>query len=253
MTADTIAINQQMDQFDGHHSVWLFGYGSLIYKADFPYLQRRPASIANWTRRFWQGSHDHRGTPDAPGRVVTIIEQAGAICHGMAYLVTPEVFAHLDHREKNGYLRLAIPITFDDSQDNNQDDGGRDGHSGSDSNAAGGSNTDDDGSNANGDSPPDDDSTADNDGSGANGDVIGLVYIATPDNTAFLGEASEQEIARHIARSVGPSGPNSDYLNHLASALRELGRHDQHVFEIERHLAALTVAPPAPPSDSPSE
>jgi len=186
MTADTIAINQQMDQFDGHHSVWLFGYGSLIYKADFPYLERRPASIANWTRRFWQGSHDHRGTPEAPGRVVTIIEEPGAICHGMAYLVTPEVFTHLDHREKNGYLRLAIPITFEDG-----------------------------------------------------GSVEGLVYIATPDNTAFLGEASEQEIARHIARSAGPSGPNSDYLNHLANALRELGRHDQHVFEIERHLAAL--------------
>ena len=186
MTANTIAINQQMDQFDGQHSVWLFGYGSLIYKADFPYLQRRPASIANWTRRFWQGSHDHRGTPEAPGRVVTLIAEPGAICHGMAYLITPDVFAHLDHREKNGYLRLAIPITFED------------------------------------------------------GDVVeGLVYIATPDNTAFLGAASEQEIARHIARSAGPSGPNSDYLNHLAHALRELGRHDQHVFEIERHLAAL--------------
>ena len=200
MTADTIAINQMMDQFDGHHSVWLFGYGSLIYKADFPYLQRRPASIANWTRRFWQGSHDHRGTPEAPGRVVTIIEEAGAICHGMAYLVTPEVFAHLDHREKNGYLRLATTITFDD------------GGNGSES-------------------------------------VVGLVYIATPDNAAFLGEASEQEIARHIARSTGPSGPNSDYLNHLAHALRELGRHDQHVFEIERHLAALNP----PPSTVPSE
>ena len=214
MTADTIAINQMMDQFDGHHSVWLFGYGSLIYKADFPYLQRRPASIANWTRRFWQGSHDHRGTPEAPGRVVTIIEEAGAICHGMAYLVTPEVFSHLDHREKNGYLRLATTITFDDG----------------DGQSHGGSNGSSDGS---------DDSDS----------IVGLVYIATPDNTAFLGEASEQEIARHIARSIGPSGPNSDYLNHLAHALRELGRHDQHVFEIERHLAAL----PPPPSTVPSE
>lgn len=217
MTADTIAINQMMDQFDGHHSVWLFGYGSLIYKADFPYLQRRPASIANWTRRFWQGSHDHRGTPEAPGRVVTIIEEAGAICHGMAYLVTPEVFAHLDHREKNGYLRLATTITFDDGD---KDSDGTASDSDSNSN-----------SNSNSDS------------------VVGLVYIATPDNTAFLGEASEQEIARHIARSIGPSGPNSDYLNHLAHALRELGRHDQHVFEIERHLAALNN----PPSTVPSE
>ncbi|MPQ58171.1 gamma-glutamylcyclotransferase [Duganella sp. FT27W] len=192
MTADTIAINQKMDQFDGHHSVWLFGYGSLIYKADFPYLQRRPASIANWTRRFWQGSHDHRGTPDAPGRVVTLIEAPGAICHGMAYLITPEVFAHLDHREKDGYLRLATPISFEDEEANN-----------------------------------------------ASESVLGLVYIATPDNLAFIGEASERDIAEHIARSAGPSGPNSDYLNHLAHALRELGRDDPHVFEIERHLVEL--------------
>lgn len=231
MTADTIAINQLMDQFDGHHSVWLFGYGSLIYKADFPYLQRRPASIANWTRRFWQGSHDHRGTPESPGRVVTIIEQAGAICHGMAYLVTPEVFTHLDHREKDGYLRLAITITFDDA--------------GADSKSASESAINDaDASGKNGDK------NSRTDASDKNGDsvddrnsVLGLVYIATPDNTAFLGEASEQEIARHIARSTGPSGPNSDYLNHLANALRELGRHDQHVFDIESHLAALSAPP----------
>ena len=114
MSLNTVAINQGMTQFDGHAQVWLFGYGSLIFKADFPFLARRPASIAGWSRRFWQGSHDHRGTPDAPGRVVTLVADAGAVCHGMAYLVTPEEFAHLDHREKNGYLRLATDIVFDD-------------------------------------------------------------------------------------------------------------------------------------------
>jgi cation transport protein ChaC len=114
MSLNTVAINQGMTQFDGHAQVWLFGYGSLIYKADFPFLDRRPASIAGWTRRFWQGSHDHRGTPDAPGRVATLVPDTGAVCHGMAYLVTPEEFAHLDYREKNGYLRVATCITFDD-------------------------------------------------------------------------------------------------------------------------------------------
>ena len=114
MSHDTIAINRQMNKFDGHASVWLFGYGSLIFKPDFPFLEKRAAFIRGWTRRFWQGSHDHRGTETAPGRVVTLVPDPDAVCHGMAFLVTPEEFAHLDHREKNGYLRLAIVISFDD-------------------------------------------------------------------------------------------------------------------------------------------
>jgi cation transport regulator ChaC len=186
MSHNTIAINQRMDRFDGHDSVWLFGYGSLIFKADFPFIERRPASIANWTRRFWQGSYDHRGTEAAPGRVVTLVPEPGAVCHGMAYRVTPDEFAHLDHREKNGYLRLATEISFED-------------------------------------------------GSSAEG----LVYIATHENAAFLGPASERDIARQIAAARGPSGPNSEYLLRLAQALRDLGKEDPHVFDIERQLAEL--------------
>ena len=183
MSHNTIAVNQRMDKFDGHDSVWLFGYGSLIFKADFPFLERRPASIEGWTRRFWQGSHDHRGTETAPGRVATLVPEPGAVCHGMAYLMTPEVFGHLDHRENNGYLRLATDIHFED-------------------------------------------------GSCAEG----LVYIATAENAAFLGAASERDIARQIASAHGPSGPNKDYLMELAQALREMDKEDAHVFEIERFL-----------------
>ncbi|MEP5567994.1 MAG: gamma-glutamylcyclotransferase [Halioglobus sp.] len=85
---------------------WVFGYGSLIYKVDFPFLQREVATIVGWQRRFWQGSHDHRGTPEAPGRVVTLVPAKGILCKGVAYLVEPKVFEHLDHREKNGYQRF---------------------------------------------------------------------------------------------------------------------------------------------------
>jgi glutathione-specific gamma-glutamylcyclotransferase len=188
MSLNTVAINQRMNKFDGHQRVWLFGYGSLIFKADFPYIERRPASIVGWSRRFWQGSHDHRGTETAPGRVVTLVEDPGVVCHGMAYLVTPEEFAHLDHREKNGYLRLATEISFEEG-----------------------------------------------------GSVEGLVYIATHENAAYLGPATEREIARQIAAARGPSGPNSEYLLELAKALRELGKSDDHVFEIERHLTAPSL------------
>lgn len=94
---------------------WVFGYGSLIYKVDFPYLQREIASITGWSRRFWQGSHDHRGTPESPGRVVTLVQSEGAVCKGVAYRVEHSVFEHLDHREKNGYQRHATKILLTDS------------------------------------------------------------------------------------------------------------------------------------------
>jgi cation transport protein ChaC len=92
---------------------WVFGYGSLIYKVDFPYLERRIASITDWQRRFWQGSHDHRGTPNAPGRVVTLVPARAVICRGVAYRVEHSVFEHLDFREKNGYQRIPTPITLE--------------------------------------------------------------------------------------------------------------------------------------------
>ncbi|HZX70862.1 MAG TPA: gamma-glutamylcyclotransferase [Rhodanobacter sp.] len=110
MPVDTAANNRRMDRFAKQTEVWLFGYGSLIYKVDFPYIERRPASIRHWARRFWQGSHDHRGTPQAPGRVVTLVPEPDAVCIGMGYLIAPAVFAQLDVREKNGYLRFATEL-----------------------------------------------------------------------------------------------------------------------------------------------
>ena len=97
---------------------WIFGYGSLIWRPDLDFLRATPATLAGYTRRFWQGSHDHRGTPDAPGRVVTLIPEDGALCGGMAYLVDEnvraETFERLDFREKNGYERFDVHLSLDD-------------------------------------------------------------------------------------------------------------------------------------------
>ncbi len=186
-----------MTHFDGHDEIWLFGYGSLIWKADFPYLECRPAHIHHWVRRFWQGSHDHRGTPEAPGRVVTLMREPGATCHGMAYRITPEVLAPLDVREKNGYLREVMTLCFDD---------------------------------------------------GPGGHAEGLVYLATEDNAAFLGDAPLDVIAEQISRSHGPSGPNRDYLVNLARSLLELGVEDPHVSGLARRLPKQEDATCSPPT-----
>ncbi len=95
---------------------WVFGYGSLIFRVDFPYVERHPAWIDHWQRRFWQGSHDHRGTPDAPGRVLTLAPAPGVRCGGMVYRVRGSVLEALDYREKNGYERFPIPIVLKDGR-----------------------------------------------------------------------------------------------------------------------------------------
>jgi cation transport regulator ChaC len=93
---------------------WIFGYGSLLWRPDFPYLERVAAVLRGHSRRFWQGSPDHRGRVDAPGRVVTLVEQPGAHCWGAAYrverAVLRDVIARLDERESGGFERSEQPI-----------------------------------------------------------------------------------------------------------------------------------------------
>lgn len=95
-------------------STFVFGYGSLIWRPTFPFRSRTPAWLAGYARRFWQGSTDHRGIPGAPGRVVTLVAEAGVRTWGTAYELEreteAEVLAHLDHREKGGYERHAVTL-----------------------------------------------------------------------------------------------------------------------------------------------
>lgn len=99
--------------------LWIFGYGSLVWRPAFAFAERRPARITGFARRFWQGSRDHRGVPERPGRVATLIPDPEAECWGTAYRVegarVDEVLAALDHRERGGFerhvLTAALPAT----------------------------------------------------------------------------------------------------------------------------------------------
>ncbi|KAI3658226.1 hypothetical protein MP638_006357 [Amoeboaphelidium occidentale] len=179
--------------------MWIFGYGSLIWKVDFKYEDMTKGFIRGHVRRFWQGSEDHRGTPENPGRVVTLItkeqhtdlykdEHFEDIVWGVAYKIhtddIDEVRDYLDYREKNGYTLSKVKVET------------------------------------------------------IEGKVLdALVYVASPSNEAFLGPKSNEEIVDHILRSRGPSGPNYEYMLEMTDALRmkfpkEALLHDRHLMSL---------------------
>lgn len=102
----------------------VFGYGSLIWKGPPHYTRRIPGYITSHVRRFWQLSEDHRGTPESPGRVVTLIPRnqerpQGPLekCWGVVYEIPPEyveqVTDYLNIREINGYSLTNVTVQTD--------------------------------------------------------------------------------------------------------------------------------------------
>jgi glutathione-specific gamma-glutamylcyclotransferase len=93
---------------------WVFAYGSLVFRPGFSFVRREVACIEGFERRFYQGSTDHRGTPAAPGRVVTLVPSPGSHCWGVAFGLSvgsvDAVLGRLDFRERGGYARLELPL-----------------------------------------------------------------------------------------------------------------------------------------------
>lgn len=64
-------------------AIWLFAYGSLMWRPDFAVAERRPATVRGWHRRFCLWQWRFRGTPACPG-VMLALDRGGA-CRGIAY------------------------------------------------------------------------------------------------------------------------------------------------------------------------
>jgi glutathione-specific gamma-glutamylcyclotransferase len=103
------------DRFQiGSRGTWVFAYGSLIFRPGFAAEVALPVTLPGHGRRFWQGSPDHRGTPLAPGRVVTLVADAREQCRGLAYRLpereATEILLGLDQRERAGFERVEVEL-----------------------------------------------------------------------------------------------------------------------------------------------
>src|SRR5437763_8595159 len=99
-----------------NEDLWVFGYGSLIWRPGFDYLAREPARLIGAHRALCVFSHVHRGTPERPGLVLGL--DLGGACRGVAYRVASkkraETVAYLRAREQanNVYRETMRSVTL---------------------------------------------------------------------------------------------------------------------------------------------
>ena len=96
-----IMLDRVLQEWGGHEDLWVFGYGSLIWRPDFEFVERRPAKVHGWHRALKMWSRINRGTPERPGLVFGML--SGGCCQGMVFRVPrhagPDVLARLWSRE----------------------------------------------------------------------------------------------------------------------------------------------------------
>ncbi|KAH7399667.1 ChaC-like protein [Pyrenochaeta sp. MPI-SDFR-AT-0127] len=234
---------KEIEEFGQNDDFWLFGYGSLIWKPPPHYDQRVPGYIEGYVRRFWQASEDHRGTPEAPGRVVTLITHAhwetltdhhestervwGAAYHIPSTHVA-EVRQYLDIREINGYSIQFTPFHPAPSTTIVSSPAPEEA--------------------ATGPSPPAQQHSVGGIVRQRTMSVVAepnslkcLVYIGLPANPQFLGPQDPDALAERILQSKGPSGENREYLFNLEKALLGLSRdsEDAHVSDLVRRCRVV--------------
>lgn len=99
---------------------WVFGYGSLMWRPGFPFVERSPAVIHGRRRAFCIYSVHHRGTPERPGLVLGLAP--GGSTRGAAFRVAaadwPDVHAYLREREQptETYIEASARVRLADGR-----------------------------------------------------------------------------------------------------------------------------------------
>ncbi len=94
---------------------WIFGYGSLMWRPGFRFLEQCPARLDGYHRTPCIYSLHHRGTAAVPGLVLGL--DKGGFCHGIAFKIDmndkPQIIDYLHEREMIGYAYKPACVDID--------------------------------------------------------------------------------------------------------------------------------------------
>jgi len=79
------SLRQTLAHWQPHEDVWVFAYGSLIWRQEFSFAERRLALLRGYHRALCLWSRINRGTPQQPGLVFGL--DAGGSCRGVAFRI----------------------------------------------------------------------------------------------------------------------------------------------------------------------
>ncbi|WP_136441837.1 gamma-glutamylcyclotransferase [Pacificoceanicola onchidii] len=98
-------------------TLWVFGYGSLLWNPGFEVAEQRHARLADYARSFCMRSIHHRGSEEEPGLVLALDAHRGALCDGVAFRAQPgtedETLAYLRERELVSAAYVEKTVTLD--------------------------------------------------------------------------------------------------------------------------------------------
>ncbi|MDU8909688.1 gamma-glutamylcyclotransferase [Aestuariicoccus sp. MJ-SS9] len=103
-------------------TLWVFGYGSLLWNPCFEVAETAHATLSGYARSFCMRSIHHRGTDENPGLVLALDEHPGAVCEGLALRAAPgteeATLAYLREREliSSAYLEKTLHVDLADGR-----------------------------------------------------------------------------------------------------------------------------------------
>ena len=104
-------------------SLWVFGYGSLMWNPEFEAAEAVTATLPGYARSFCMSSIHHRGSVEEPGLVLALDVHPGAECRGLALRIPDagreEILAALREREliSSAYVERRLPVQLDDGRE----------------------------------------------------------------------------------------------------------------------------------------